>query len=41
MKSKKFTDEQKVEILAEMERGVSSKELSRKHGLSAGTIYYW
>lgn len=41
MKAKKFTDEQKVEILAELERGATSKDLSRKHGLSAGTIYYW
>lgn len=41
MKTKAFTDEQKVAVVQELERGGSIKELSRKHGISLGTIYYW
>ncbi len=41
MKAKKFTDEQKVQVLSELDRGAPLKELSRKHGVSEGTIYYW
>jgi putative transposase len=41
MKAKKFTDEQKVQVLGELDRGTPPKELSRKHGVSEGTIYYW
>lgn len=41
MKAKKFTDEQKVQVLAELEKGTPLKELSRKHGVSEASIYYW
>ncbi len=41
MKAKKFTDEQKVQVLAELEKGMPLKELTRKHGVSEASIYYW
>lgn len=41
MKAKRFTDEQKVQVLAELERGTPLKELTRKHGVSEASIYYW
>ena len=41
MKSKKVTGEQKVQIVAELDAGTPAKDLSRKHGLSQGTLYNW
>jgi len=41
MKAKKFTDEQKVQVLAELEKGMPLKELTRKYGVSEASIYYW
>ena len=41
MKAKKFTDEQKVSILNELDAGATAKEISRKYGLGEGTLYYW
>lgn len=41
MKTKKYTDEQKLGILKELDAGIPIKELSRKYGVSDGTIYYW
>ncbi len=41
MKTKKYTDEQKLGILKELDAGVPIKELCRKYGISDGSIYYW
>lgn len=41
MKTKKYTDEQKLGILKELDAGVPIKELCRKYGISDGAIYYW
>ncbi len=41
MKTKRFTDEQKIGILKELDAGISVKDLCRKHGVSDATIYYW
>lgn len=41
MKSKKYTDEQKIQILNELEKGATLKELCRQHGVSEASIYYW
>ncbi len=41
MKAKNFTDEQKLKVLAELDSGVPIKDVSRKYGVSHGTIYNW
>lgn len=41
MKRKKFTQEQIIGILKEAEAGVPTKELCRKHGMSAAAFYKW
>jgi len=41
MKQSRFTEKQILSILKEQEAGVSVEELSRKHGISSGTIYNW
>lgn len=41
MKTKKFTDEQKIGILKEVDSGVPLKDVCRKYGISDGSIYYW
>ena len=41
MKKSKFTESKIVSILKENEAGVSIPELSRKHGVSAATLYNW
>ena len=41
MKVKKFTDEQKIGILKELDAGLPIKELCRKHAVSDSAIYYW
>lgn len=41
MKSKRYTDEQKVKILKEVDSGVPVKEVLRKHGVSSPTYYKW
>lgn len=41
MKAKNFPDEQKLKVLAEIDGGVPIKDVSRKHGVSQGTIYNW
>ena len=41
MKRKRFSQEQIILILKSGEAGISSAELCRKHGISAGTYYNW
>ena len=41
MKTKRFTDEQKILILKELDAGIAVKDLCRKHGVSDATIYNW
>ncbi len=41
MRKSRFTEEQIIAILAEQERGISTAEVCRKHGISEGTFYKW
>ena len=41
MKRKRFTEEQIIGFLKEAEAGVAVKDLSRRVGVSAGTIFRW
>ena len=41
MKKTRFTESQILGILKELEAGMPVSELSRKHGVSAATIYNW
>ena len=41
MRKSKFTDDQKLAILAEHDSGVGISELSRKHQISPATFYKW
>jgi putative transposase len=41
MKVKKFTDEQKIGVLKELDAGIPMKDLCRKYGVSDAAIYYW
>ena len=41
MKRKRFTEEQIIGILKELEAGVPLKDLCRKHGVSDSSIYKW
>jgi len=41
MKKTRFTENQIMGILSELEAGMSVKELGRKHGVSDATIYNW
>jgi len=41
MKGKRFTEEQKIGILKELEAGMKAGELARKHGVSEKSLYYW
>lgn len=38
---KRFTEEQIIGFLREADKGVSVKELCRKHGFSSGSYYLW
>jgi putative transposase len=41
MKKSRFTDEQIIGFLKQVESGVAVKELGRKHGFSDATFYKW
>ena len=41
MKGTRFTEEQIIRVLKELDGGMPIKELCRKHGVSDGTIYNW
>ncbi len=41
MKGKRFSEEQIITVLKEAEGGAPTKELCRRHGISAGTFYRW
>lgn len=41
MKKSRFTEKQILQILKELESGVSASDLSRKHAVSSATIYNW
>jgi putative transposase len=41
MKKSKFTDEQIISFLKQVEAGLPVKELCRKHGFSDVTFYKW
>lgn len=41
MKGKRFTEEQIIGVLKESEAGAESKELCRRHGITATTFYRW
>lgn len=41
MKKARFTDEQIIGLLKQVEGGVSVQDLCRKHGVSQWTLYRW
>ena len=41
MKRKRFSEEQIIRILKELESGIPAKDASRKHGVTEQTIYKW
>ena len=41
MRKSRFTEEQIISILAEQERGMSTNEVCRRHGMSSATFYKW
>jgi putative transposase len=41
MKRKRFTEEQIIGVLREVEAGAKSGDLARRHGVSEATIYNW
>ncbi len=41
MRKSRFSDEQIISILAEQERGMSTSEVCRRHGMSSATFYKW
>jgi len=41
MKGKRFTEEQIVAVLKQLEAGVPLRELCRQHGVSEQSVYRW
>jgi putative transposase len=41
MRESRFKEEQIIGILAEQERGLTTAEVCRKHGVSPATFYKW
>ena len=41
MKRSRFSEEQIIAVLKEMEAGAKAADLSRKHGVSEATLYNW
>lgn len=41
MKKSRFTENKILQVLKELESGISTTDLSRKHGISVATIYNW
>lgn len=41
MKGKRYTEEQVIRILKELESGTSVKEVCRERGVSEQTVYRW
>ena len=41
MRKSRFTEEQIIAVLAEQERGLSTAEVCRRHGISQTTFYKW
>ena len=41
MRKSRFSEEQIISILAEQERGMSTAEVCRRHGMSSATFYKW
>ena len=41
MRKSRFTEEQVIAVLAEQERGLSTAEVCRRHGISQTTFYKW
>lgn len=41
MRRSRFTEEQIIAVLAEQERGMSTAEVCRRHGISSATFYKW
>lgn len=41
MRKSRFTEEQIIAILSEQERGLTTAEVCRRHGISSPTFYKW
>ena len=41
MKKQRFTEERIIAVLKELEAGMKTGDLARKHGISEATLYNW